>query len=549
MQEKFVTQAAERGVPAADDRRRVQGVRAVRALRVQQGPRDVLRPDRVPDRVPQGELHGRVHDVGPDRVPGQRGEGRRRRRRVPPAGDRGPAAGRPPLGPRVHRRGRGDPVRAARRQERRRGRDRVDHRGPRGGRRVPLAGRLLQPGRPPAGQPQGPRVAGQGRRAQRVRPPGARSCSGSTTRSAAGQAAQRDRVTGQTSLFDMGGATRRPRSSGRCPATPETPGPRAAALGEGAAGAVPVGSPDGRGRGPGRAVRDRVLGRSQGRVARRAAGGAGRDRDRDADDHHQGQVDDGRGDARGPPGHARGGRVPADLRADARRRGATARSCWWPAGSTIGARRRRCWPTRCGTGTRSRSVAPRRSGARSGRWTGGRPAGWGRAGSNGGTAWRQRRTAASGGMRGAREPVAVGPGRVAGHRVAGARLATPDRCASRRSAMPSAERRRCRGWPRRSRSRLRRAPDLASASGERRRPRGRRAAAPRRAARGGRGGRPGAERARRGRARCGAQRPLRARRGHRAGRVRDAGVQVAAPRATRGDARRRPRARRQVDRR
>ena len=48
---------------AADHRRGLQGVRAVRALRLQQGPRHLLRVDRVPDRVPQGELHGRVHDV------------------------------------------------------------------------------------------------------------------------------------------------------------------------------------------------------------------------------------------------------------------------------------------------------------------------------------------------------------------------------------------------------------------------------------------------------------------------------------------------------
>ena len=61
--EKFVTQAAERGVAPQTHRRRVQGVRAVRALRVQQGARHVLRADRLPDRVPQGELHGRVHDV------------------------------------------------------------------------------------------------------------------------------------------------------------------------------------------------------------------------------------------------------------------------------------------------------------------------------------------------------------------------------------------------------------------------------------------------------------------------------------------------------
>ena len=122
--EKFVTQAAERGRAGGDDRRRLQGVRAVRALRLQQGPRHLLRADRLPDRLPQGELHGRVHDQRPDRVPLERGEGRGGGRRVPADGDRGPAAGRPPQPPRVHRRGRRDPVRAAGGQERRRGRDR-----------------------------------------------------------------------------------------------------------------------------------------------------------------------------------------------------------------------------------------------------------------------------------------------------------------------------------------------------------------------------------------------------------------------------------------
>ena len=61
--EKFVQRAAERGVPPQIDRRGLQGVRAVRALRLQQGPRHLLRPDRLPDGVSQGELHGRVHDV------------------------------------------------------------------------------------------------------------------------------------------------------------------------------------------------------------------------------------------------------------------------------------------------------------------------------------------------------------------------------------------------------------------------------------------------------------------------------------------------------
>ena len=51
------------GRPRADHRRGVQGLRAVRALRVQQGPRHLLRAHRLPDGLPQGELHGRLHDV------------------------------------------------------------------------------------------------------------------------------------------------------------------------------------------------------------------------------------------------------------------------------------------------------------------------------------------------------------------------------------------------------------------------------------------------------------------------------------------------------
>ncbi len=164
--EKFVTQAAERGVPPQVDRRGLHGLRAVRALRVQQGARHVLRADRLPDGLPEGELHGRVHDRRPDRLPLERGEGGGRGRRVPPDGDRGPAAGRHDEPSRVHRRGRRDPLRPAGRQERRPGRDRIDHRGARGGRAVPLADRLLHPDRPAAVQPQGARGADQGRRAR-----------------------------------------------------------------------------------------------------------------------------------------------------------------------------------------------------------------------------------------------------------------------------------------------------------------------------------------------------------------------------------------------
>ena len=181
--EKFVTQAAERGVAGQDDRRRLRGLRAVRALRLQQGPRHLLRPDRLPDRLPEGELHGRVHDRGPDRLPVERGEGRRGGRRVPPDGHRGPAAGRPLEPARVHRRGRGDPVRAARGQERRR-------RAP-SNRSSPPATRAARSRRSPTSAPASTCGCATGRSSRRWPRSGhstpsatrARSSTGSTTRS------------------------------------------------------------------------------------------------------------------------------------------------------------------------------------------------------------------------------------------------------------------------------------------------------------------------------------------------------------------------------
>ena len=133
--EKFVTPGGRARRRAEGHRCRLQGVRAVRALRLQQGARDLLRADRLPDRLHEGEPHGRLHDRGADRLPLERGEGRGGGRRVPPDGDRGPAARRPPQPPRVHGRGRRDPVRPAGGQERRPGRHRIDHRGARRGRR------------------------------------------------------------------------------------------------------------------------------------------------------------------------------------------------------------------------------------------------------------------------------------------------------------------------------------------------------------------------------------------------------------------------------
>ncbi len=105
-----------------------------------------------------------------------------RRRRVPAPGHRGPAARRPQVGRPLHGRGRRHPLRPAGGQERRPGRHRVDRRDPRGRRRLPLAGGLLRAGRPAAGQQARPRVAGQGQRAQPLRPSRAAAARPSTTR-------------------------------------------------------------------------------------------------------------------------------------------------------------------------------------------------------------------------------------------------------------------------------------------------------------------------------------------------------------------------------
>ena len=81
----------------------------------------------------------------------------------------------------------------------------------------------------------------------RVRPPGPdprrpRRCDRGGARRSSATA-----LTGQTSLFDLGAAeARRPR--GAAAEAPEDADPRAPALGEGAARALPLGAPDGRGR-------------------------------------------------------------------------------------------------------------------------------------------------------------------------------------------------------------------------------------------------------------------------------------------------------------
>ena len=133
---------------------------------------------------------------------------------------------------------------------------------------------------------------------------------------AAAQADQRERASGQISFFDL--ATEPSALESPLPAATEVPGPRAPPLGEGAPGALPLGSPAGRGRRADREVRHRLLGRAEGRVARRPAGRRRRRRHRRPLGRDEGPLDDGRRHPGGPPGLGRGGRLPPAVRADGR---------------------------------------------------------------------------------------------------------------------------------------------------------------------------------------------------------------------------------------
>ena len=170
---KFKAGAKKKGIPPGGGGPGLRRVRAVRALRLQQGACHVLRAHRVPDRVPEGQLPGRVHDRGLQRLPRTIREGGRGRGRVPPAGDRGPSAGRPALGVPVRGRDRcrrhaRHPVRARRREERGRVRGGLARRGSlraRGRRRsVRLARRPVPPGGSAAHQQARGRITDQGQR-------------------------------------------------------------------------------------------------------------------------------------------------------------------------------------------------------------------------------------------------------------------------------------------------------------------------------------------------------------------------------------------------
>ena len=170
--EKFSAGMTERGYSAGRDQDAVGHPAAVLRLRVQQGALRRVRPGLVLDRLPQGELPGRVH--------GRAAHPRRRRQgqdghlpgRVPVDGDQGAAAGRQHLGPRLRPGRHRHPVRAVRGPQRRHQRGRIaSSRSRKDKGEFTDFSDFLQQGRRGGLQQEGHRVADQGRRVRLARPP------------------------------------------------------------------------------------------------------------------------------------------------------------------------------------------------------------------------------------------------------------------------------------------------------------------------------------------------------------------------------------------
>ena len=100
--EKFVAGCVTEGYGEELGHRPVRHHRAVRGLRVQQVPLLRLRARRLPDRLAEGELPGRVHGRSADVGQGQQGQDRGLSRRVPGHRDRGLRPRRQPLVLRLH---------------------------------------------------------------------------------------------------------------------------------------------------------------------------------------------------------------------------------------------------------------------------------------------------------------------------------------------------------------------------------------------------------------------------------------------------------------
>ena len=343
---------------AAGHRRGLQGLRAVRALRLQQGPRHLLRADRLPDRVPQGEPHGRLHDRGADRR-----SGRARRRSRPPSPSAAGWASR--CGRRTSTRSHleftveGDAIRFGLLAVKNVGQGAIESiiaaRGR--GRPVPLADRLLHAHRPAARQPQGARGAHQGRGAATRSAIRRSCCSASTTPSAR---PRRPSATGSPARrrCSTWAPPTRTSSSGRCRPRTEVPVRERLRWEKELLGLYLSEHPMGEvAEQVGRFV-NAYSGDLQGRGARRPARRRRRHR------HRASARSSPSARRRWPSRRSRTSRArsrSSSSRACTRRAarpGATARSCSSPDASTTRARRSRCWPTSSPTGTTPRRAGP-----------------------------------------------------------------------------------------------------------------------------------------------------------------------------------------------
>ena len=136
LKDKFLEGCAQNGVTPAVATAALEGHGAGAGLLLQQVPRRLLRADRLPDRLAEGEPPVRVHGRADLVRDEHEGQGPVLRQRVRRDRDRGAAAGRELVADRLRRRRGEDPLRPQRGEGRGRGGGARDHRGPGRGRAV-----------------------------------------------------------------------------------------------------------------------------------------------------------------------------------------------------------------------------------------------------------------------------------------------------------------------------------------------------------------------------------------------------------------------------
>ncbi len=177
---------------------------AVLGLRVQQGAFGRLRRHLVLDRVPQGELPGRIHGRAADLRARRQGQVRDLPGRVPADGHQGAAAGRQRIDRRLHPDRHRHPVRVVGRAQRRGERRRLDRGVPYGQGRVHRLRRLPAQGRCGRLQQADDRGADQGGRIRLARARASRAADGLRAGRRCRLDTKRNEANGQFDLFGFG---------------------------------------------------------------------------------------------------------------------------------------------------------------------------------------------------------------------------------------------------------------------------------------------------------------------------------------------------------